>query len=86
MTLRGTIQNGRLVLDDGASLPDGTRVEIAVKRPRGAGRAKAKPSDTLGRIASRAVKTGKRSLAADHDALANSQPRTASKAKRRSAR
>ena len=31
MTLEGTVQNGVVVLDPPAQLPDGTRVEVAVK-------------------------------------------------------
>lgn len=87
MSLRGTIQNGRLVLDHGESLPNGTRVEVAVERSKGGSRrAKSAPTDSLARIATRAVKTGKKTLADEHDVLANGQPRGAAKPKRRRAR
>ncbi len=31
MTLRGTVVNGQIVLDEVAPLPDGTRVEVTLK-------------------------------------------------------
>ena len=40
MTLHGTVQNGLIVLDQGATLPDGIRVTVVahpiVKQPRSA--------------------------------------------------
>lgn len=67
MLLRGTIQNGRLVLDDGESLPNGTHVEVAVERAkRGPRGSKAAPTDALARIAARAVKTGKKKLSVEY--------------------
>ena len=33
VSLEGTIQNGVVVLDDLAALPDGTRVEVIVREP-----------------------------------------------------
>ncbi|QYK47568.1 MAG: hypothetical protein KF838_12345 [Phycisphaeraceae bacterium] len=87
MLLRGTIQNGRLVLDDGESLPNGTRVEIAVQRAtKGSRRAKSVPADALGKIASRAVRTGDPSLADDHDDRAHGQAAKRPKRKPRGTR
>ena len=37
MSLSGNVVNGMIVLDQPAALPDGTRVEIAVRQPPGAG-------------------------------------------------
>jgi len=69
MTFRGTIENGRLVLDNGSHLPDGTRVDIEVdaRKPRPA---RCPSPDTLGQITSLAVKTGDKSMADQHDRLA----------------
>jgi hypothetical protein len=33
MTLHGTVRNGLIVLDPPGQLPDGTRVEVVVRRP-----------------------------------------------------
>ena len=66
MNFRGTIESGRLVLDDGTQLPDGTRVDIAV------GTAKRRPArgtrvDPIALIGTFAVRTGNPSLADEHD-------------------
>ena len=67
MLFRGTIENGRLVLDDGAKLPGGTKGEVSVKRARRTKKRAAKSSDSLLRLASYAVNTGISDLAAEHD-------------------
>lgn len=68
MAFRGTIENGRLVLDDGANLPDGTRVDVSVRasKKRKTSKQSASP-DSLGRLGLRAVKTGLSDLADRHD-------------------
>jgi hypothetical protein len=78
MTFRGTIQNGRLVLDRGGALPDGTKVEVSV-RPDGAKATRRAPKadDSLTKLAARAVRTGIRTLADDHDSLAYGPPKVA---------
>ncbi|CAG1010012.1 hypothetical protein PHYC_03782 [Phycisphaerales bacterium] len=83
MTFRGTIENGRLVLEGGARLPNGTPVDVTIRgTARGKARA-ARKSDPLGSIASRAVRTGVRDLADQHDHYAYGTPKkkTARKAK-----
>jgi len=51
MTLHGTVVNGKIVLDERAPLPDGTRVEVTVQEPtllsllKLAGTAKDLPAD-----------------------------------------
>lgn len=82
MTLRGTVHLGRIELDSGSSLPEGTRVRIqATPRKRGASsRSKAvrgtrkvrsktaiPGSDPAFRLHELAVKTGIRDLAEQHD-------------------
>lgn len=49
MTYRGHIENGKVVLDDGVDLPDGTPVDV---RPsKGAKRSKSKATVTKGLLA-----------------------------------
>lgn len=64
MELRGTITSGRLVLDEGGTLPDGTRVTVLV---RGAGRKKTSKPDALANLPKLAVRTGRDDLAEKHD-------------------
>jgi hypothetical protein len=74
MSLEGTMLNGSVVLDEPATLPDGTRVEIVEKVERGkptllnllalAGTAKNLPAD----------------FAAEHDHYIHGTPRRTSKA------
>lgn len=85
MSLRGTIENGRLVLEDGARLPNGTKVDVSV-RTKKSKRTGAKP-DSLLRLASHAVNTGIRDLADEHDHYLYGTPKRAkSKARRKSKR
>ena len=80
MTLRGTIENGRLVLEDGGALPNGTRVSVSVQA---ATKKKTTKSDPLGRLGRHAVSTGIRDLADEHDHYAYGSPKkSAKKAKR----
>jgi hypothetical protein len=58
MTYRGTVKNGRVELESGVQLPDGTVVRV---EPVGAG---ADPADGL---ADEAVATGMTGLATQHD-------------------
>lgn len=82
MMLRGTIENGRLVLDDGEGLPNGTRVDVRVRSGKSKRRSDAKSPDPLARLASRAVNTGIRDLASEHDHYAHGTPKRATKARR----
>jgi hypothetical protein len=67
MTFRGTIENGRLVLDDGVRLPSGTRVDVSVRGASPTRKTQKSTVDALLRLASHAVDTGIRDLAAEHD-------------------
>ncbi|MCC7291742.1 MAG: hypothetical protein IT449_06755 [Phycisphaerales bacterium] len=58
MVYQGIIRNGRVELEPGASIPDGTCVEV---QPVGASR------DPLDGICDEAVDTGITDLAAQHD-------------------
>lgn len=82
MTLRGTIENGRLVLDDGEGLPNGTRVDVRVRAGRSKARSNEKVADPLAKLASHAVRTGVRDLASEHDHYAYGTPKRASKPRR----
>lgn len=79
MDRKGTIENGRLVLDDGSQLPDGTRVRVTIgdgsnrRRP-------AKAGEPLTRIGRHAVRTGKSDLADEHDHHAYGLPKRKKKA------
>lgn len=64
MELRGVITSGRLVLDEGISLPDGTKVTVVVDEPK---RSRIRKADALTKLASLAVRTGRRDLADSHD-------------------
>lgn len=69
MDRKGTIENGRLVLDDGSQLPDGTRVRVKVGDGQD-GSARRRPTNVeepLTRIGRHAVRTGKPDLADEHD-------------------
>jgi hypothetical protein len=77
MLLRGTIQNGSVILDSVGSLPNGTRVEVTP-----AGRAAPKPRKrTRPLLSDLAVRTGIRDLAAEHDHYASGAPKRSKKAK-----
>jgi hypothetical protein len=82
MTLRGTIENGRLVLDDGEGLPNGTRVDVRVRSAGSKARSRSKGLDPLAKLASRAVTTGVSDLASEHDHYAYGTPKRASKPRR----
>ena len=74
MDRKGTIENGRLVLDDGSTLPDGTRVRVTIGD--GAARRKtAKLREPLAQIGRHAVRTGKPDLADEHDHHAYGLPK-----------
>lgn len=77
MTLRGVIENGRIVLDDGTSIPDGTHVDITLRRSSKAKRSTRTGVDPLARIARRAVSTGIPDLANEHDHYAYGTPKRA---------
>jgi hypothetical protein len=82
MTLRGTIENGRLVLDDGEGLPNGTRVDVRVRSGGSKAAGRSKGVDPLAKLASRAVTTGVSDLASEHDHYAYGTPKRASKPRR----
>lgn len=78
MTFRGVIENGRLVLEDGARLADGTHVDVTVqKAAKRASRAKI-GTDSLARLSRRSVSTGLSDLADEHDHYAYGTPKRAS--------
>lgn len=66
MTYRGTVQNGVVVLQDAASLPDGTEVRVEPVCPADRGAPEEVPS-SLFRIGERARPTGIHDLAINHD-------------------
>ena len=70
MTLRGIIENGRVVFPKPVELPDGTIVDVTPSAPTRAKRGRKQAIDPLARLASHAVKTGVRDLARRHTELA----------------
>lgn len=76
MTFRGTIQNGRVVLDEALSLPDGTRVQIFKVPAARRGKGSAKRAST-GRfmLSDLAQPLGIADLSAQHDHYASGAPR-----------
>lgn len=84
MTFRGTIQNGRVVLDSALTLPDGTRVEVSrltpAARSKTTRRKGASPRLMLSELARDLSVTD---LSLNHDHYASGAPlRTASRQKR----
>lgn len=75
MTFRGTVQNGKVVFDNGASPPEGTRVEVEPVAASGRGRVGGNKPATSRRPKNRgllqlvelAVDGGPPDLAAQHD-------------------
>lgn len=66
MTYRGTVRNGTVILENGASLPDGTLVRVEpmeVREEPGSGR----ELSPLFRVAERAKSTGIADLGINHD-------------------
>ena len=88
MTFRGTIVNGRVELEAGVQLPEGTAVKIEALR---AGRNGKKPARTprkasgLLRLAQVAVNTGIRDLAAEHDHYIYGTPKRGKQPRRKRA-
>ena len=58
MTYHGTIKNGKVELEPGESLPEGTRVRVEPLEP---------VPDPADNLADEAVSTGLQDLAAQHD-------------------
>lgn len=83
MTLRGRIDSGRLLLESGEQLPDGTVVDVTVrpvKRKAAASAVKKKvhgstPFGSTLDLAPLAVRTGQRDLAREHDHYAYGVPK-----------
>ena len=77
MTFRGTVHNGKVILDQGATLPEGTRVEVV---PSARVRSKAKRAtpkeDPVYRLSELAVDTGISDLAEQHDHYVYGTPKT----------
>ena|ERR1051326_5146041 len=88
MTFRGTIQNGRVELEPGTDLPDGTIVRVEPvrmrqRRPRRAGKSTRGLIDPAYRLGELAVSTGITDLAAEHDHYIYGTPK---RGRRRAAR
>ncbi len=66
MELRGTINAGRIVLDDGRALPEGTRITLRVIKRADTKRSKAKQK-LIAKVRATAVRTGISDLADRHD-------------------
>ena len=82
MTFRGTIVNGRVVLEAGAAIPEGTTVDVQPVRSRGRSSKKPKGADLLA-LTRFAVRTGIRDLASEHDHYLHGTPK---RSKRKPAR
>lgn len=86
MELRGVIADGRIVVEGGLGLLDGTRVSISLRRAKGGPRRTTarKVTNSLLDLASLGVATGRADLADRHDELLDGAP--AKKSARRTAR
>ena len=79
MSLRGTVRNGKIELEGGEKLPDGTKVRIEpIRTPRRSG---AKAGSSPLRLSDLAVPMGVSDLAAEHDHYLYGTPKR-SKSKR----
>ena len=76
MTFRGIIDHGRLVLEDGSQLPEGSRVEVTLRGSKSSRVKKPKP-DPLAQLSRHAVATGAPDLADQHDHYAYGTPKRA---------
>lgn len=84
MLFRGTVENGRVVFDDGVNLPNGTRVEVSVRARATKTSRKKKTTGPLAQLAKYAVSTGISDLAKEHDHYLYGTPKR-SKPKRKAA-
>jgi hypothetical protein len=84
MEFRGVISSGRVVLEAGVVLPEGTKVTVQVnKAARRRTLARKSTTDPLAKLASLAVKTGRTDLADRHNDLwSGVEPRARRKAPR----
>lgn len=64
--LRGTIEDGKLLLSDGTTLPNGTHVRVEVDSPRPK-RVKTRTLDSIAYLSRHAVSTGIKDLSDEHD-------------------
>jgi len=71
MTLRGTFINGRVELEPGVSLPDGTPLRIEPPRRRKAAKGPKTGAPGMASPARFSVKTGIRDLAQEHEGAAD---------------
>ena len=74
MTLQGIVQNGVVVLENGCSLPDGTRVEVQLPRPATAIQTQPTLSEVLLRHAG-TVDDLPADMAAQHDHYIHGTPK-----------
>ena len=89
MTFRGLVRDGRIELEGGTSLPDGTIVRVEAVRPvrKKVQRSKETGIDPAFRLDRFAVKTGIPDLASEHDHYIYGTPkRTTRKTKARKRR
>jgi hypothetical protein len=68
--LRGIISDGRLILEDGGTLPEGTRVSVRVTRASAAKPSRPPARDPIFDLARIAVDGGRADLSERHDELA----------------
>lgn len=73
MSFQGVVANGMIVLDNGAKLPDGTRVEIFVKAESAAGESESSLASLL-KFAG-AVKDLPPDMARNHDHYLHGAPK-----------
>jgi hypothetical protein len=78
--LRGIIEDGRLKLSDGSTLPEGTRVRVEVTQSKTS--TPKRSSDPITTIKDIAVRTGIPDLADQHDHYLYGLPKRASAGKR----
>lgn len=80
MTFKGTVRNGKVELEAGAELPDGTEVRVQPVSTGGSKARRPKPaaaSDAAFRLSELAVPMGVADLAAEHDHYLYGTPKRA---------
>jgi hypothetical protein len=84
MTFRGIVRNGRVELEPGTDLPEGSSVEVELRSPtpNAAKRKKERPVDPAFRISDLAVDFGRKDSSVEHDHYLYGTPKRSTRSKK----